>query len=162
MTATTTAKAIRDAMIVAMNDALCSVREEHRFVQHREAVPLREWAPEHPQAALRRYSIRDTGGSSPPLVASAGVEQVERQFECVVSYPAGGVFAPGTFDLDTLIESDLTEVLTTIGTTAASSLEAATGAVPVVEHGEASIEVGDACRFLVVPLRVLYYRSMPT
>lgn len=155
---TTTAAAIRDAMISMTEDITPSAYTSDKFRVYREQLPFREWAEAHPNECLRRFSIRYTGSFTPSAVSNIAVEETSDTFEIVVAYPSNSTrFGPkAQTSLDDTIAADQLKIHATIGPPGYASL---TATATVLHETNWEREVSGPVTFAVVRYRVDYYRA---
>lgn len=162
--ATTTATAIRDAMLTAAEALTPTSLSGTRFRRHREEVPIRDFANQNPLAAFRYISILDTFDFEEPRMSDLVNEEVWTTFEVVVAYPSAGKGLFGArqeLSMQTVMEQDIHKLRHAIGANGYATLDASVGtaAATVVEDGP-SVEIGQPCSFVVLNLRTRYLRAM--
>jgi hypothetical protein len=156
---TTTAAAIRDAMIALVEGLTPTTLASDRFLAHREGLDFRTASEANPPACLRRFSIRTTGTVSPPTVTNTDVEWVETDLECVIAYaPNGRHGAKFLTDLDDAIEHDLRQIEHTIGTNGYAFYAQATAGATVTTV-DSTREDGGPVTFAVLNLHAGFYRD---
>jgi hypothetical protein len=157
---TTTAAAVRDAMLTLVEAITPAVHAQTRFERFREQVDFRTWAEQHPDACLRRVSIRSTGDVTPPAVTNTDIEWVSTELECVVAYPTSGRFGANHLtELDDAISSDMQKIEHRIGTNGYAAYASQTAGATVTTI-EASRDDGQAVTFGVLRLACGFYRVM--
>jgi len=154
----TTAGAIRDVMLAAVEAKTPTVESGTPFLAFREQVDFREWAAQHPDACLRRVSIRNLGSQEPAAVTNTLTEETSDTFEVIVAYPSNHRFGgKARTSLDDAIEADQIAIHATIGPPGYASLAAAA----TVLHQESwSRETAGSATLAVITYRVDYYRSL--
>src|SRR5690349_3072119 len=92
-TPTTTAGAIRDRIATVIEAIVPAVgpsaAPDNRFKRYRNegGADFEKWAAENPQAAFRRFQVRDDGNAEPPEVSNEDVEALRVTFHVMVAYP---------------------------------------------------------------------------
>jgi hypothetical protein len=156
----TTWQAIRDAMITAVK-GLTPAALGVKFIPHREEDDFRAWCNANEAAALRRFSIRDTGQGVDPGFSDSVLKHVERECECVIAYPTAGLGRYGAragLSLEDVMVADAHQVENTIGTNGFQTLNNAHACV--INREPRFVPLG-ACTYIVIPLDVTYWRAMP-
>lgn len=163
---TTTMTALRDYMIAlvkAIQPAKLAETDDVDFVPYRNegAGDFIDWAEDNPQAAFRRFQIRDTGESSVvPDVNNTDIVGKWVDFEVIVSYPqtlrAGDDAALAR---DALMTDDERLIDNVIGLQGYPNFVG--GSVPNASLTEqrARRVVGKGVDFLVVTLTYHFYRT---
>lgn len=155
--ATTTAAAQRDLMVTTVKDLVPGVLAQKRFIPHDQRTAFREWAEANPQAATRRFSIRNLGPVTGLGVNDTTQVWVQEEFECVLGYANDFQYGEQMrLDQDDVMWRDLHLVKDTIGQRAFGTF----GDAAVIEETE-SIEPGTAVSFAVLTMTLGYYRSTP-
>jgi hypothetical protein len=157
----TTGAAIRASMITAMRALVPAQLAQHPYTAAREEVVdgFRKWAEQNPAAAMRRFSIRDVGRGVAPGFEDNVLEHVERAWECVVAYPLRelGLFgADAGRSLEDVMDADAKQVKFAIGTPGFQTLGISSACVI---NDPPEYETGEACKFVVIPLRVTFWRT---
>lgn len=158
---TTTSAAIRDRIVTVIEALVPTTQSNVRFRHHREEFDFRGWADGHPDACLRRFSVRDLGDAKPALVSNTDVELVRAIFEIVIAYPLSYRFGSGNLlGVEDVIDQDRHQVEHVAGMRGYANFTAATGAEASWVDGETARETG-ATRRLVIAQTMEFYRSMP-
>lgn len=154
--ATTTAAAIRDAMITAIH-ALTPTSEtgtKYRIVDHEDG-DFRNWAENNASAALRKFTIDELGNVEAPTVSSTIEEWVWEDFEVIIAYPRRSLSRHGNKSY-----RSLTDVIRQDEAQVRYRLHNSTlGVDAVVTLGQWRRDNGQACLFATLPMRVGYWRS---
>lgn len=163
--AVTTLAAIMDTMITTVKALAPTFQSGVTFkpwdglANNNPKVTFREWCEANPTASFRYFSIRRVGNVLPPTVTNTDLEEVESEVECVTAYPMDNRYGKdGGKDMDDVIEADNTKIEHAIGTNGYQTIETA-GDACVMTQGS-SIEVGSACAFGVLTMRVIWKRDM--
>lgn len=159
--ATTTAAAIRAAMINLVEDIVPAIHSGTRFRAHREEMPVRAAYEAKPAGCLRRFSVRFMGSTEPPAVNDTLVQEVRDTVEVVVAYPIdnrhGGVQLLG---LDDVIADDARLIERTIGPPGYATLAGLVAPCTVMWEQPNERESGQSVAFSVLRYRVDYFRSL--
>lgn len=152
----TTSAAIRDEMITLLQALTPLALAATPYRVHREAGDFRQWAVEHANACMRRFSVRDNFIVTMPDVTGLDLEWVQTTFTLVVAYPATyRAGADGMRDSDDLIEKDMHQIDGTIGTRGYGNYTAGT-----VTTESMGITESDEVRLLEMDFLVRYYRAV--
>lgn len=159
--ATTTASAIRTEVMRLIADITPSVHAHQRFQQHREELPIRPWAEAHPEACLRRVSVRFGGSTEPPAVNDTRVQEVSDTMEIVVAYPVswrhGGRQQLG---LDDVIADDARLIEAAVGPPGYAAVASLVAPATVLWEQSNEREESGPVQFSVLRYRVDYFRSL--
>lgn len=160
--ATTTVEAIRDRMIALVQALTPTKLAANKFVVERAELDFRDWAEQHPGAAFRRFSIRDTGDSLPADVSNTDVERRVVTFEAVVAYPHNSRTGPvPALDRLDCMERDQHQLEDTIGMRGYGNFTSENADCSWIKEGSTtSREDGAAVSFLVLRLAYSYHRSV--
>jgi hypothetical protein len=163
--ATTTATAIRDAMLTAAEALTPTSLSNTKFRRHREEIGLRSFASQNPAGCFRLLSIRDLFDFQEPRISDIVNEEVWTTFEVLVAYPTAGKGLYGAkqgLSLETVMEQDLHQLRHAIGANGYATLDTAlSGAATVVEDGpDVEMDEGQPSAFVVLRLRTRYLRAM--
>lgn len=158
---TTTAGAIRDALIARIAALTPTIDPRARFEAWREDDDIRAWAERAPAGCLRRFTVEAPGDTAAPIVSSTRYERVRETMAIVVCYPAT-LRRGSRHKLDDLIAADLTLVNYHAGTAGCSITAIITGAAVAVVSGtwRRESEIPGVV-FGVIPLDVSYVRLNP-
>lgn len=158
---TTTVAAIRETMVDAIQALVPAGILAPRFVPYREdtsRTAFRLWAEKNAAAAFRRFSLRVLPGVEPQAPHDYNVRREVARLELVVAYPHDYRYgASGAISLDTVLASDMAQLVDAIGTRGYATITPAADAV-VTDEGHTFEDVS-ACRFGVAVLNCEYYRS---
>lgn len=152
----TTAAAVRDAMLTLIEAVTPAIHAQTAFRRHREQAEFRAWAEQNPGACLRRVSI-DYGDRQAAAVSTTLVEENSWTFTVTVAYPTSSRFgSDARYDLRDTITSDLRQIYRVIGPPGYASF---TAPATVLDGGE-DIEIGETVSFGTLTFRVDFYRSL--
>lgn len=154
--ATTTAAAIRSRLaelVVAASRPDVPFRE-HRYDQDGDFIA---WAESHPDAALRRFSLRLEVKDADPFVMSVTEEWREAWMTLLIAYPRTNRFgALNALGLDDAIRADQRLLEATVGVRGNHNLAGLATVMP--QPTEAiSWAAGESCDFLLVSQRLGYW-----
>jgi len=126
-----------------------------KFRAHNNRQDFRTWCDANPNAAFRRFQIRDVGTVSGSQIYDAQQAWHVTEFECVVAYPRDYRYgSQALLDLSDVLWEDLNELDNQIGTNQAAAATTAT-----VTTLEKTTEEGAACVFGVLRLQVEFWKS---
>lgn len=157
----TTARDIRDAMRSAVRALVPNLRADLKFRAYLEdGGDFRDYAERATSSVLRMFSIRDAGTGREPGAIGGDLELVERDWELVVAYPkaaAGEAGVRGALSLEDMMESDARQLKATVGTAGFQTLGLSQACVI---NDAPRISALAACTYMVIPLRVTFWRQM--
>ena len=157
----TTPGAIRDAFIDGITGIAPALHPQQRFKVHREELPFRDWAEKNASACLRRFSVRFTGNTEPPLVNDLLVQEVQDIAEVIVAYPTdwrhGGDQLAG---LDNVIDLDGVKIERTIGPPGYATTAGLVAPCTVLWQQANERESLGAVTLLIIRYRVDYTRAL--
>lgn len=159
--ATTTAAAIRLAMINLVEDIVPATHAQQPFVQHRQQDEFRTAMQAKPSSCLRRFSIRYSGGTMPPAVNDLHVQEVRDAFVIEVAYPTDGRF--GTLHLtalDDVIADDARLIEKTIGPPGYATFAGLVAPATVLWEADDERDADGPVTYLRRVYRVDYFRSL--
>ena len=153
---TTTFETIRTTQLSTIEGISPSLVNEVKFLRHREEDEFREWCETNPQAAFRRFSVRDLFNDVMPEITNLDVELVVGSEEVVIAYPEDFRYPglDGTLALHDVIRSDKFLINKKIG----AGATVYTDAHAVMESW--SIENGEGIMFSVFNFTFRYNRSV--
>lgn len=162
--ATTTLAAVIDVMrtaVVAITPTFnSSVPFKDSSGKHSANVDFRDWCEQNPLASFRWFQIRRVSGITPPFVSNLDLEETEAEVQCTVAYPIDNRYGTdGAKEMDDVIAADSKLIHYEIGTPGYATIETAGDATVITL--DRSIEVGTACAFGVVSLRVIWKEAAP-
>jgi hypothetical protein len=160
---TTTARAIRDAMIASITALVPQSLTGYRFLASREdrsagGVPFMDWVRSKPNL-VRLFTIIDTGERRPPAVSMGGDVREFVTFEVSVAYPISNAYGPDGFrSLTDVVEEDRVQIDDAIGLNASIAMEDA-----YYITGESGWEMNAVDGYVVLLGRLTYefWRSSP-
>lgn len=121
---------------------------------HDNRQDFRSWCDANPQAAFRRFQIRDIGTVPGSEVYDAQQAWHVTEMECVVAYPRDYRYgSQALLDLSDVLWEDLNEIDNTIGTNGFAT-------TAVTTTIEKTTEEGAACVFGVLRLRCEFWRQV--
>lgn len=147
-----TAESIRDR-IIAVIEALTPesfAGDKFRRYRNEGAGRFEDWADDNPQAALRRFQVRDTGEDTPPAVSNTDIEQREVTFSILVAYPQNARAGKDqALDRDDLMSLDQHQIEKAVGMQGRANF---TSPYPDAcwLSGSTARTVGAACDFLEI------------
>lgn len=157
----TTAGAIRDALIARIAAIVPTIDPRQRFEVWREDESIRTWAERSAGACLRRFTVEAPGDTTAPVVSSTLYERVRETMTIVVCYP-DTLKRGSRHKLEDLIAADLQLINYYAGTAGCSITPIITGAAVTVVSGTWRREVEyPGVVFGVIPLDVSYVRLNP-
>jgi hypothetical protein len=158
---TTTIAAIRDRMIAVIKALSPGLMSATPFEPHQEdRVDFAEWCEAHPTAALRRFSVRDTGSSLPPDVTNTDVEWRKVGFDIVLAYPVTNTYGDqNSLDRDDVMESDRVQVEQAVGIGGGANFS---GSYPNATWSDTQTSTlrGEAVDLLVIRQEFGFWRDM--
>lgn len=156
--ATTTAAAIRSRLaelVVAASRPDVPFRE-HRHDQDGDFIA---WAEAHPDAALRRFSVRLEVKDADPALLTLVEEWREALLVVLVAYPKSNRFGVlNALSLDDAMRADQMLLEATIGVRGGSNLAGIATPLPRSDSAIAWAG-GEVCDFLIVSQRLGYWAS---
>lgn len=160
--ATTTLSAIRTLMRQTVVGLTPQTQAHVTFTTWDEVGPsFRRWAEESAPAALRRFTIVDSGNVSVPNATNIDREWVETDVDVVVAYPRDHRYgSSGNLDVHDTIELDLKQIKHAIGPEGYAALDTVTTGDACVVQAQQLREDGDAVMFGILKMRVGYWRAM--
>jgi len=158
MPSNTTAAAVREAMLTAVEGITPAIESSTPFRRFREQAPgdFRDWAEKHPGQCLRRVSIRSVGSQRSALVSSTLSEETSDTFEVVVAYQASNRFGSAA-ELDDVIEADQKQIHRVIGPPGYASFSAP---ATVIHQDNWERENAPGVVFAVIRYRVDWFRGL--
>jgi hypothetical protein len=155
-----TAESIRDR-IYTLIEALTPVSlTADKFVRYRNegAAEFDEWAEAKPNAALRRFQVREVGDDEPPETSSATEERVRVRFEVRIAYPQTSRYgAANGMDRDDVMNEDWKRINFAVGIYGRGNFSGANDCTPL--GAVKSREAGGKVDYLVVDCEMEYVRS---
>lgn len=157
----TTAGAIRDALIARIAAIAPTIDPRQRFEPWREEESIRTWAERTSAGCLRRFTVEAPGDTTAPTVSSTLYERVRETMAIVICYP-DTLRRANRHKLEDLIAADLQLINYHAGTAGCSITPIITGAAVAVVSGTWRREVEyPGVVFGVIPLDVSYVRLNP-
>lgn len=159
---TTTAAAIRDRAITVIS-ALVPISLRERFVAFRneEGAEFLKWAEANPDAAFRRFQVRDDGNDQPPNVSNSDVEERLVTLAIRIAYPQNSrAGVKNALDRDRVMSEDQFKIEKAVGYSGASNF---TSPNPDASWRDGRVRrvVGNSCDFLEIVQTMGYYRAIP-
>lgn len=163
--AVTTATAIRDRISTVITGLTPTVMAGDRFLETRNEYGgnFESWAKSHPTAALRRFSVRDTGVDSPAKSTNTTEEYRFVRFRVTVAYPQTHRYgAQASLDRDDVRIADQHQIETAIGARGGANFTSSFPNADWTNDPEATTEVtfDDGIDFLVIEQTMGYWRTM--
>jgi hypothetical protein len=157
--ANTTAGLIRDRIITVITGLTPTLHSSDAFRVYLEEldVPFEEWIAKNPQ--LRRFSVRDAGSYSPPVVSNSDVVRREVTFEILVAYPNTNQYgSDASRTMDDVIEQDMNQIENAVGLHGSANFTAPY-ADACWSSGETSRIVDESVTLLSIVQRMEFSRS---
>lgn len=122
-----------------------------------------KWAEANPDAAWRRFQVRDNGDDAPPEVSSVTLQESTRTFRILVAYSRTHRAGPkNALDRDRLMSRDQHQIEFAVGMTGKSNFSATNGFPEASwRSGRTARQSGTAVDFLVITQTMAFWRSMP-
>lgn len=156
-----TASSIRDRVrtLLAQTDPVYLTGTRFRDFRNEGKADFREWAEKHPEAALRRYQVRNIGNDEPPAVSNTDVELRRLTLEIVIAYPQDNrAGRDNAMDRDDVIEQDWDYIDFNIGLCSRGNFYLTHDCTPLGCTKE--IERGDTCDFMVIRAEYQFLRAL--
>ena len=153
----TTAAALRDQMITAVEAVVPLVMSGDRFRVGEQLIDFADWAEANPGAAFRRFGISfDTADQ--PLVSNTDLELRRVTFVVFVAYPHDARYGDGnTRSRDDVMERDQHQIEGAIGLRGFLSFTDAAW----VDTSQTPAIHDDSCDFLVFNVTLEFWRAFP-
>lgn len=152
---TMTASSVRDELTTGVISLTADSLAHVKFRAHDNRQDFRTWCNANPQAAFRRFQIRDVGTVAGSEVYDAQQTWHVTEMECVVAYPRDYRYGrDALIDLDEVLWEDLDDIDNAIGSNGAAAVTTAT-----VTTLEKTTEEGAACVFAVLRLQTEFWRA---
>jgi hypothetical protein len=161
---TTTPGALRDYMIGLVAAMTSSINSKDRFVQHHNEKDgdFLEWCKAHPQAAFRRFQIRDNGDRRSPACTNSDVEECFVTYEILVAYPqTSRTGKDNALDRDDAMEADRKLLVKTIGLSGYANFQGANPNAAWVEGSATRQETNFGFDLLVMKQTMRIYVTVP-
>lgn len=150
---TMTAASVRDELATAVRNLTGASLAHVPFKPHDNRQDFRTWCNANPNAAFRRFQVRDVGTVSGSEVYDAQQAWHVTEMECVVAYPRDFRYgAQALLDLDDVLWADLNAIDNAIG----SSGNATTACVTTLQK---DTEEGAGCTFAVLRVQTEFWRE---
>ena len=158
---TTTVSAIRDRIIalIASRTPTSLADDKFRAFRNELGADFRDWAEKHPDAAFRRFQVREVGDDEGPDVSNGDIERVRVTFEIVIAYPQTHRYgADSAMDRDDCINADWLLVNAAVGIYGRANFSGAHDCTPL--GAVKTRETGEGVDFMVVEAQFEYVRSV--
>lgn len=150
-----TVASVRDELGAAVRNLTPDSLAHVKYRAHDNRQDFRDWCNANPQAAFRKYQIRDVGSVAGGEVYDAQQTWHVTELECVVAYPRDYRYGTQALhDLSDVLWEDLNALDNAIGTNSASGATTAT-----ITTLSKDTEEGAACVFAVLRLQTEFWRS---
>jgi hypothetical protein len=157
----TTAAAIRDR-IATVIEALSVVQLKtpfRRYLNEGKGDFL-AWAEDEPASAFRRFQVRHTGVTGPPLVSNTDYEALQATFSIVVAYPqTARTGRHQALDRDDLMDRDFIQIDNAVGMNGRGNFSPPSPDACWRAGERATRVIGQACDFLQINYTYEYVRS---
>ncbi len=158
---TSTIAAIRDRVITVIAGLTPTSLSGNKFVKHRneQGGDFMAWAVANPQAAFRRFQVRDMGNDEPPATSAVDVEERQATLQIIIAYPQTNRTGPdAALDRDDVMDQDWGKIDLAIGMCGKANFTSPfADATPLGASSDRISE--EKCDFLVITQAYIYQRT---